>query len=300
MVMQVSRANGPKPSLHLIFWTLALIAVCCMPHADYAQTAPNDLISPMRGFQPTASYSLGGIETINTDNGNLMLNIPLAALPSGRGGHPGFRLSLRYNSKIWNGEFDVVEDPFNQNRTIQIVRLVTTGEGQGGWDYNLNDYSYYPEHRNSGGANYAINDPRRWNIYKLKVLFPDGGVHEFRPHEHDDELDDGYYKVLPAPGMSYYSVDGTYARLDILAGGWVLYFPDGSRVETVHGQPQRKYDRNGNYTKISKDSNYKNTGHAAHIVTDQLGRSIAVERGDGEDYVHSTGVNGETLTTTVK
>ena len=296
----VSRVNGPKSFKHFIHLTLTLVAVCCAVNAAYGQTSPDDTVSPLRGFQPTASYSLGGIETVNTVNGNLMLNVPLAVLPPGRGGHPGFQLRLRYNSKIWDGQPDLVPDPVSPNRTVRVVWLIPSEEGQGGWDYNLRGYEYIVENRNSSGASYPINDPRRWNIYKLRVRFPDGGTHEFRPYGHDDELDDGYYEVAPAPGRSYYSVDGTYARLDFVTGGWELHFGDGTRVVNKAGEYQRTYDRNGNYTEITSVENYNNTGHKAEIVTDQLGRRIVVERGTGEDYVHSTGFNGAPLTTTVK
>ena len=58
---------------------------------------------PARGFLPTHGYAMSDIETISTTSGNLMLDIPLAALPPGRGGHSGFQLRLRYNSKIYDG-----------------------------------------------------------------------------------------------------------------------------------------------------------------------------------------------------
>jgi hypothetical protein len=42
--------------------------------------------TPQRGYQPGGSYALSDIETINTTNGNLMLNLPLGRLAPGRGG----------------------------------------------------------------------------------------------------------------------------------------------------------------------------------------------------------------------
>ena len=64
------------------------------------QTQTGD--NPERGFYPGGSYAIGDIETINTANGNLMLNIPLASLPAGRGGSAGPGVSLIYNSKLYN------------------------------------------------------------------------------------------------------------------------------------------------------------------------------------------------------
>ena len=106
---------------------------------------------------------------------------------------------------------------------------------------------------------------------------------------------------MPAAGISYFSTDGTYARFEFGpgSGDWTIYFADGTRVVT-QSTWQRTYDRNGNYTEIQDVANYNNTGHTATQVSDQLGRSIAVEHGTGEDYVHVTGVNGASVTTTVK
>src|ERR1044072_2095254 len=41
--------------------------------------------TPARGFQPGGSYALSDIETINTTNGNLILNLTLGKLAPGRG-----------------------------------------------------------------------------------------------------------------------------------------------------------------------------------------------------------------------
>src|SRR5438477_7922785 len=53
--------------------------------------------TPQRGFQPGGSYALSNIETINTTNGDVMLNFPFQ-LPPGRGGFAA-QLGLHYDSK---------------------------------------------------------------------------------------------------------------------------------------------------------------------------------------------------------
>jgi hypothetical protein len=58
--------------------------------------------NPDRGFRSSNSYSFSEIENVNMTNGNLMLTIPLASLPAGRGSSPGFTVALHYNSKLWN------------------------------------------------------------------------------------------------------------------------------------------------------------------------------------------------------
>src|SRR2546425_10199085 len=59
--------------------------------------------NPKRGSYPGASFALGEIESINTTNGNLLVNIPLASLPPGRGGLAA-SVRLVYNSKLWEDE----------------------------------------------------------------------------------------------------------------------------------------------------------------------------------------------------
>ena len=103
--------------------------------------------SPRRpdvGFQAGNSYALSDIETINTRNGNMMLAVPLASLPAGRGSSGGFTLNLYYNSKIWNGRQEIFDnttppsgnpsycDQFpSQGYRYTIENLEQSGEG--GW-----------------------------------------------------------------------------------------------------------------------------------------------------------------------
>lgn len=56
--------------------------------------------TPKRGFQPANSFTLSDVETINTTNGNLILNFPIGSLPSGRGGMSA-TMRLLYNSKLY-------------------------------------------------------------------------------------------------------------------------------------------------------------------------------------------------------
>src|ERR1041384_6044485 len=282
------------PKRFLITGTLTVLALCvsALPARGQLQIIPD------RGFHTSGAYALNDIEIVNTTSGNLMLDIPLVALPTGRGGNPGFQLRLRYNSKIWDGDADMAQSPTNPTQQIAVTWLVQSSAG--GWRYNLRRYSWSLDNRNNHGVVYPTSDLRRYNIWKMSVTFPDGSSREFRPNGYDDEVNDGYFRVQPAPGMTYYSTDGTYARLDFGAttNDWPLYFPDGSRV-LRQGALQRTYDRNGNYTEINDVANYNGTGHAATVVADQLGRSITVEFGTNEDYIHMQGM-GQLLTTTVK
>lgn len=293
--LDMSPTFRPVNRKYTFFVIGAFAMLLCVASGSHAQS---DVV-PQRGFHPTASYAISDIETVNTTNGNLMLDIPLAALPPGRGGNPGFQLRLRYNSKLWHGVPDTADVPDRPGQTMAVTWL--QGSEEGGWRYNLKNYSLVVENRNSHGVFYTAPDPRHYHIWKLKLVSPDGGMKELRPHGHDDATGDGYYRVPPSPGMSYYSTDGSFLRLDYgqSTGEWTLSVPDGARV-VGDGEGQRRYDRNGNYTQISSIENYENTGRKADRVVDQLSRSITVVYGADEDYIHATGVGGVPVTTTVK
>src|SRR2546421_756783 len=88
--------------------------------------------SSQRGFQPAASYALADTESINTTNGNLMLHVPMASLPAGRGGSAGARLGLVYNSKIWETQPAIYPNP-NTGQLESHVWLSRAKEGN--WRY---------------------------------------------------------------------------------------------------------------------------------------------------------------------
>src|SRR5207237_10260979 len=56
---------------------------------------------PARGFMPTADQVTSPIDSINTVNGNLHLQVPLASMPKGRAGW-GFDLDLVYDSHLYD------------------------------------------------------------------------------------------------------------------------------------------------------------------------------------------------------
>ncbi len=83
-----------------ILMSMALLFFClfsAFSFAIYGQQPPP--INPQRGFYAGGSFALSDIENINMTNGNLMLNFPLANLPTGRG-EVGASINLTYNSKI--------------------------------------------------------------------------------------------------------------------------------------------------------------------------------------------------------
>ena len=59
---------------------------------------------PDHGFRAANRYASFGLDALNVTNGNLVVNVPIASLPSGRGGSPGYSVSLQYNSKLWDAQ----------------------------------------------------------------------------------------------------------------------------------------------------------------------------------------------------
>jgi RHS repeat-associated protein len=282
--------------------------------------------SPKRGFQSPGSYALTDLESISLTNGNMIVRLPLASLPAGRGGSPGHALYLIYNSKLWdskkslgeNGSIIVGEE---QKPLTTYTYEELMPRGQGGWSYG---YYYQLEltrrtdldnsTKCTGGSTDAVNN----YIWKLNITFPDGSVHEFRPSGYNDYFDDGYFDIDPngyrysgcggvrtpanSTGMTYYSTDGTFMRLEVehtsdasdgSSNPWTLYMPNGTKVTSAwinSVYEQRIYDRNDNYIEIKN-----------RTITDQLGRSITLELGapGGTDTVRTKGFEGEELVTQV-
>jgi RHS repeat-associated protein len=278
--------------------------------------------TPSRGFQPVGSYALSEMEKLNTVSGNLMFNVPIAALPPGRGGSKGAEVGLFYNSKLFDANTIIRPHPIPGGGLIELSELIKSDEG--GWRYGL-EYKLELDNRAShyeGGTMPPCPSYMQTERYKLKMSFPDGNEIEFRPVGYNDTGNDGYFKLYPngfvlncgtsswnyGP-LTYYSTDGTYLRLVIEHDNevddwdnnpWTLYFPDGGRV--AFNEPgslgQRIYDRNNNFTE-ARSITYN--GHPAHNIIDQLGRSIIVEYNSGvnTDAIHATGYGAAALAWTV-
>lgn len=264
---------------------------------------------PQRGLYPNGAYDATGVDTINTTNGNLYLNIPLASLPSGRGGQPGFTLRLHYNSKLYNA---FIQQETQPNGSIFNLRMLERNHDadRPSWRYNLKyqvaEEALVPFCSIPGGR----------DIWKLRLVFPDGSSHEFRPVGYDDYANNGFFPIrkdgvqpcgLPTvtTPLTYYSTDSTYLRLVFPNDGvspWTLYFPDGSRIVNAT-EPgvggQRHYDHNGNFTDFLTVT--LPDGNEADKIVDTLQRSIIVEHDVAahQDYVITAGF-GEEVRLTIK
>jgi RHS repeat-associated protein len=285
-----------------------------------------------RGINPTGSFALSEIETINTTSGNLMLRFPLGTLPAGRGGLAG-QINLFYNSKLYDSRTKFQGwAPGGQPQLFERSMLNTSDEG--GWRYGvkyvlkiINRKDQYPF-----GSEPQYPDPAGIYRWKLSMAFPDGSVHEFVPRGYNanqDVLKDGFYDLRPdgwqtqwneghipqdfpyiSNTITYYSADASYLRLDVqhdadadqTNNAWTLYLGDGTRVTgagTAGLGTQRVTDRNGNYIEIA-DITYN--GHQSVQLIDQLGRDVILEKGyaANTDAIHVKGAGGTELTTQIK
>jgi RHS repeat-associated protein len=321
----------------------SLTAVCCylIMLGATASGAFAQGTTPQRGFNQGNSFSISDIETISMTGANLMLNFPFGKLPAGRGGLSA-QLSLTYSSKIYDSHVQYEPDPSqpinNQTGEHPIVqRNMLWESSEGGWryavGYQLKVISRLEEYPFGYEPQYP--DQRAKFRYKLRMSFPDGSEREFIPRGFNSHqlLNDGYYDLRPdgwrsvwvsngcAPApcawvedqpfysgtITYYSTDGTYARLDIQHDAddnfynnpWTLYLSDGGRV-TGGNAPQRIYDRNNNYVEIQRYLNAN--GHSITKLVDQLGREVTLEQGyaPNEDAIRVNGVGGMPLTYRIK
>lgn len=261
---------------------------------------------PKRGFYPAGSYAVSDVESVNTTNGNVIFKIPLVSLPAGRGGLSA-GVGLFYNSKIWD-TYSYQDGRFESQSYTTIIKPSTSGGWRYGVKYDLEIVQRYQE----STVIYHGCDDEYLSNWKVKMKFPDGSEHVFRPTGHTDPLGDNFFRTNPGgwqyqcpgqaethvitSGMTYYSADGTFMRLtvepdsdnDPANNAWTLSLPDGTRVTSgAPGSTERITDRNGNYIEI-RNITYNNDPEATEII-DQLGRRVVIEHvpATGRDYIHA-------------
>ena len=287
------------------------MAMLCLLMLITAHPAQDPPANPDRGFQPGNSYALSDIETINTTNGNLLVNIPLVGLPKGRGGVTK-SISLLYNSKIYDTTIEELLDDSNQPAYQHLLKESLDG----GWHYSISgqyslDVISRFEQSEPVPCTNGPDDAKNSYAMRTVMRMPDGSKKEFRPTGFNDLFDDGFFDVMPSgynvtgcsggglntsTGMVYYSVDGSYTKLivDYVSGSngrgetnpWTMYMPDGSKVRK-DSNGIRITDSNGNYVEG---------------LTDNFGRSIAIQynAATDEDHITMRGVGNVELKWKVK
>lgn len=283
---------------------------------------------PDRGFQAANSYSAGSFDAVNVSNGNVVINLPIASLPAGRGTSPGFTVTLQYNSKLWDSKQTTFSSALQQ--------------GVGQVNIENESYSYYSDNlmlSDRGGwkmlTSYRLIQTNRMNLedpdpclrgdpiekisarWKLEMEFPDGSVKHFIPIYQSTVSLEGYYNIdmngvrhiaatqtnpanglcdvyqstsQASNGMHYMTTDGSRLRLFIpyQNPNWKMYSPDGTVVENA---PPNSPGVDQRIT----DRNANFVEIRGTEIVDQLGRSINLS-GDG---ITVKGVGGEDVTTQI-
>jgi RHS repeat-associated protein len=261
--------------------------------AQSGQTAAR----PDRGVNPGGAYSVSDIESVNLQNGNVNLSIPLASLPAIAGGKLSWTISAHYNSKLW----DVTrheESVFGINMGYRTYVVDTPQQSErGGWSvgggYRVilrdakEDFEYLvpPYSESIHNEWHRLND-HNWK--KVILITPDGAEHELRPSDPaaapylgiDMPRDylNMYYPDLDqaTTPRHYHALDGTFLSLLINPAAssdpesWTVFMPDGTRVIQYKNGIQRIKDANGNAIKI-----YEADG-AAHYQDEQTGRELKI------------------------
>jgi RHS repeat-associated protein len=263
-----------------------------------------------RGTYPQGSYALSSIESINPVNGNLMFNIPLGALPTGRKGM-STGVGLYYNSKLYDSYLGEAcyFDETNQYKCTptEILKASPEGGWRLGFQYKLQVY---------WNPNLGCR-----NAFKVAMSFPDGSTHEFIPYGHEEIggyyfiSPDGYgfdsachWNLLSSGTMTYYSTDGTYLKLEVQHdtndgwenNSWTLSLPDGGKVKFNEpgANGLRMYDSNSNYIEVQNF--ILPNGNPVNKIVDQFNRSITIEVDPSQGtLVKVPGANGQTLTWTI-
>lgn len=286
-------------------------------------TAEATTKAPDRGFTPGKSYAISDIESIGQQSGNLMFNLPLGSLPAGRGGMSA-GVNLRYDSKMWDlFTYDI--ERFTTTHDVQTLLKSDEGGWRYGYKYALK-LEYLRLGLNEGYCETGGNNEKLYP-YKLQMVLPDGGKHTLYNKDYMDYTGE-YMRIFPdgrpaCPSgqfpdpvtgtITYFTTDGTFLRVDLITDSdsdwenniWTLYAPDGTTVihNPASGISQRIKDRNGNYIDVienTTDSGYSN--HPTTYLKDQLDRKVVIEYGAAtdEDWIHSSGFDGEPLKTRVK
>ncbi len=258
--------------------SLVLLAIILTASAALAQNKDQ-----ARGIQAGSAYSISDIENVNLSNGNLMLNIPLASLPGGRGTSPPFTVALRYDSKLWDTTREDRADGTNNELGLNYSReLLKKGE-HAGWKLDTGGYVLILRNRMDTEPEKDCNGPNSLGeaafvqngyIYRLEMRLPDGSIKEFRPYGtgsgYNDLYNNGYFEISPnnhrthydyhvgggttcsttdyndTADMNYYAADGSGMRLVIPHNAndhWKLFKPDGTLIENLPTDDSSLYQR---------------------------------------------------------
>jgi len=177
-----------------------------------------------RGINLSGVYHIGDIDTVNLFNGNLIIDVPMAAQFPLNGGF-SYGIHLIYTGQPWDFPESLRWDDFLQEDVYRAAPIPNRRSNAGmGWRVSIGRLIAPgdPTNMDCDQGNFFIGSCAEW-VYES----PDGAEHRIGSSE---------------PG---YSADGTYLRLKSYTANNVTYreieFPDGM----IH-----RFDSDGNLTAI--------------------------------------------------
>jgi hypothetical protein len=201
---------------------LRILSTVVILFAAFSNTLAQEAARPDRGAALNRNYLVSDIESVNLQNGNVNLSIPLASLPPIAGGKLSWTINAHYNSKIWD-VLRVQEEPLG---AVWLPYVVDAPSASGGWNIggqysivfrNADDDFYRIQYDQGSGLSQGeidlLNNHQWW---KVLLVMPDGSEHELRPLDHgsywgSQDFLRGYFNVIPGGSpMRYYSLDGSY------------------------------------------------------------------------------------------
>jgi len=186
--------------LTLIFFATLLGAIPAFAQMEHPVLA--------KGFAADKLYQFGGLDSVNTFNGNLVISIPIGP-KFAVNGPLSYSLNLVYNSKVWayvKVKNDCPPDVFASDCSLLVYRAIPTRHSNVGLGWMITLGRTVP-------ADDIFNpDP------DAGFQTPDGAIHKFYDVLHPE---DGHVPTLGA--ATSYARDNTYLRGS--ASG--VEFPDG-------------------------------------------------------------------------
>jgi RHS repeat-associated protein len=284
--------------------TLALFGLLIL-QASVGWAQVDALIDPTRGFQPSHSYSISDIESIDNASGSLSLHIPLAQMPAGPAGFTA-GVTFMYSSKYWETQPSIIPNT--------------------GTNYYLVDSQKSTKLAMAPQLEiHFLDDPDEWcsaphSGFELRMIETDGSSHQLFSNNFS-------WPTLPRPGRycwgtslmegtsAWYSLDGSFLQLTIDGSdcpgstqgwpndcSWILRRNDGSSVENGENfGASFLHDRNGNTITITREIDSEDPLHSYQTMSDPWGREIRVDHYTytqgtathiSEDVITQVGHNG--------
>jgi RHS repeat-associated protein len=247
-----------------------LIAACILQSVCPVATFGQSVAGGERGAQPYAAFQGGDIDSINLENGNMAINLPIVSYPQ-RGGKLQVGLNLVYN---------------NKNFVLQQFCNPSTGgnsTNQCGGNWTSSDPSYpqtfqgsvqvvstsqlvlengpYLEQCTDATLRYP-GDPTCFALNSFNVLTPDGSTHQMF------QTASGPVGWRAIDGSGYFMTSyGSSPNTSI--AGWIIYDQQGTQINIPPYplQTTQIEDSNGNII-----SNIVNSSGYPTGIKDTLGR----------------------------